>query len=196
MTPVPAVYDVEIGWHKPGADQRLQTYASDGSPLELVLLDRIKVAPEAYPSVTVPKRVDADLGGQITLLGYDAERLEAMPGDALTVTLYWEARVPPPADYSVFLHLAAFDGPPHAQHDGQPRHGSYPTSMWDVGEVVTDPRTIHIPVDLPPGTYPLVAGMYLLDTGERLHWLGSDGALQGDAVSLDTVVVQSEELLD
>jgi hypothetical protein len=192
LAPAPAVYDIEIGWHEPGADQRLRTYASDGSPLELVLLDRIKVAPEVYPSVTVPKRVDADLGGQITLLGYNANGLEVMPGDDLTVTLYWEARVPPPADYSVFLHLAASDGPPYAQDDGQPRHGGYPTSFWDVGEVVTDPRTIHIPLDLPSGDYPLVSGMYLLETGERLHWLGPDGDLEGDAVPLGTVIVQSE----
>jgi hypothetical protein len=128
------------------------------------------------------------------LLGYDANGLEVIPGDALTVTLYWQARVPPPADYSVFLHVAASDGPPHAQDDGQPRDGSYPTSFWDVGEVVTDTRTIHIPLDLPPGDYPLVAGMYLLETGERLHWLGPDGTLRGDAVPLDTVIVQSEGL--
>jgi 4-amino-4-deoxy-L-arabinose transferase-like glycosyltransferase len=194
LAPAPAVYAVEIGWHEPGADHRLQTYASDGSPLELVLVDRIKVAPGAYPSVSVPRRVDADLGGQVMLLGYDANGLEVIPGDALTVTLYWQARVPPPADYSVFLHVAASDGPPHAQDDGQPRDGSYPTSFWDVGEVVTDTRTIHIPLDLPPGDYPLVAGMYLLETGERLHWLGPDGTLRGDAVPLDTVIVQSEGL--
>jgi hypothetical protein len=192
LTPAPAVYDVEIGWHKPGADQRLQTYASDGSPLELVTLDRIKVAPESYPSVTVPKRVDADLGGQITLLGYDANGLGVMPGEALSVTSYWEARIPPQADYTIFLHLAASDGPPHAQDDGQPRQGTYPTSFWDVGEVVTDLHTIRVPVDLPPGDYPLVAGMYLLETGERLQWLGPNGARQGDVVPLDTVSVRSE----
>ena len=168
--------------------------SSDGSPLELVTLDRIKVVPESYPSIAVPKRINADLGGQITLLGYDATGLEVMPGDALSVTLYWEARVPPQADYTIFLHVAASDGPPHAQDDGQPRQGTYPTSFWDVGEVVTDLHTITIPADLPSGDYPLVAGVYLLETGERLHWLGPDGALQGDAVPLDTVTVQSEGL--
>jgi hypothetical protein len=190
--PAPAVYDVEIGWHRPGADQRLEACAPDGSPLELILLERIKVAPETYPSVTVPRRIGADLGGQITLLGYDVNKLEVIPGDVLTVTLYWEAQVPPPADYSVFLHLAASDGPPYAQDDGQPQYGTYPTSFWDVGEVVIDPRTVHIPVDLPAGDYPLVAGMYLLETGERLPWLGPDGAPRGDVVRLGTVIVQSK----
>jgi hypothetical protein len=192
--PAPAVYDVEIGWHRPGEDQRLPAYASDGASLELVLLDRIKVAPEAYPAVVVPSRLDADLGGQITLLGYAADGLKAKPGDALSVTLYWQAQAPPPADYTVFLHLAASDGPPHAQDDGQPGYGRYPTSFWDAGEVVADPRTIHIPIDLHPGSYPLVAGIYLLETGERLLWLGSDGSPRGDFVPLTTVVVQPEGL--
>jgi hypothetical protein len=194
QAPVPAVYDVEIGWHEPGDDQRLQAYASDGSMLGLVLLDRIKVAADVYPSVEVPTRVGADLGGQITLLGYDVNKPEVRSGDTLSVTLYWEASVPPPADYTVFLHLAASDGPPYAQDDGQPRHrhGIYPTSFWDVGEVVTDLHTIRIPVDLSPGEYPLVAGMYVLETGERLRRLGPDGALDGNVVPLGTVTVKSE----
>jgi hypothetical protein len=97
-----------------------------------------------------------------------------------------------PADYTVFLHLAAPDGPPYAQADGQPRYGAYPTSFWDVGEVVTDHRTVVVPVDLPPGEYPLVSGMYLLETGERLPWLAPDGNPQGDAVPLLPLTVSPD----
>jgi len=190
-TPVPSVYDIEIGWHRLGSEGRLPAYAPDGSRLELVLLDRVKVGPDRYPSVTVPKRVDAVLGAQIELLGYDVNPLEVTPGETLQVTLYWEAEAPVKDDYTVFLHLAASDGPPHAQDDGQPREGTYPTSYWDVGEVVTETRTISVPTGLSSGSYPLTAGMYLLETGERLPWLGPDGAPQGDAVPLDTVVVRS-----
>jgi 4-amino-4-deoxy-L-arabinose transferase-like glycosyltransferase len=191
-TPAPAVYNVEIGWHEPDGGERLPAYDGDGTPLEWVLLDRIKVAPEKEPTVSIPRRVDADLGGEITLLGYDVDALQVSPGDTLSVTLYWEAQVRPPVNYTVFLHLAAADGPPHAQNDGPPAGGTYPTSFWDVGEVVTDPRTIHIPADLPPGDYPLVAGMYRLETGERLPWLGVDGAVRGDAVALDTITVRPD----
>jgi 4-amino-4-deoxy-L-arabinose transferase-like glycosyltransferase len=191
-TPAPAVYDVEIGWHEPDGGERLPAYDGDGTPLEWVLLDRIKVAPEKEPAVSIPRRVDADLGGEITLLGYDVGALQVSPGDTLSVTLYWEAQVRPLVNYTVFLHVAAADGPPHAQDDGPPAEGTYPTSFWDVGEVVTDPRTIHIPADLPPGDYPLVAGMYRLETGERLPWLGVDEAVRGDAVALDTITVRPD----
>lgn len=191
-TPAPAVYDVEVGWHKPGSDERLPAFDPEGAPIELAVLDRIKVAPRVYPTVTVPTHVDANLSNQITLLGYRADQLEVTSGETLDIMLYWEARTPPPADYTVFLHLAASQGPPHAQDDGQPRSGRYPTSFWDVGEVVTDSHALQVPVDLPPGDYPLVAGLYRLETGERLRWLAPDGTVKGDAVPLATVVIRSD----
>jgi 4-amino-4-deoxy-L-arabinose transferase-like glycosyltransferase len=188
-TPAPAVYDVEVGWHKPDGEERLPAYGADGSPLEWVLLSQIKVASQTQPSVSIPRSVAADLGGEITLLGYDVDELRVAPGDTLSVTLYWEPQVRPPVNYTVFLHVAASEGPPHAQDDGPPADGTYPTSFWDAGEVVTDPRAIPIPADLPPDDYPLVAGMYRLETGERLRWLGPDGQVRGGAVFLETITV-------
>ncbi len=187
--PIPAVYDVAIGWHQLGSDGRLPAYGPDGTPLELVLLDRIKVAPKQRASVTVPQKLDANLGAQIQLMGFEAESLQVSPGDTLQLTLYWQARQSLAQDYTVFLHLAARDGPPHAQDDGQPRDGSYPTSFWDAGEVVADTRTLSVPGSLAPGEYPLIAGMYLLETGERLPSLAEDGTVEGDAVLLDTLTI-------
>ncbi len=190
--PVPAVYDVEVGWHKPESDERLPAFDPNGTPIELVLLDRVKVAPSAYPTVTAPTQIDANLGDQITLLGYEADQLELAPGESLALTLYWQAQTPLSVDYTVFLHLAASEAPPYAQDDGQPKDGRYPTSFWDLGEVVTDSRTLQLPENLPPGDYPLIAGMYLLESGERLQHLASDGTVKGDAVPLATVVVRSD----
>jgi hypothetical protein len=191
--PAPAIYDVAVGWYLYEAGSItawLPAYDPDGGPLELVTVGKIKVAPEEYAAVEVPSRVEANLGGQVVLLGYSVDKLEAAPGEEAQVVLFWEAQTPHLADYTVFLHLAASEGPPHAQADSPPRHGAYPTSFWDLREVVVDPRSISVPADLPPGEYPLVAGMYLLETGERLHWLASDGSLQGDAVPLTTLTVR------
>jgi 4-amino-4-deoxy-L-arabinose transferase-like glycosyltransferase len=189
----PAVYDVVVGWYRYEEGTihgHLPAYAADGTPLELVTLGRVKVRPKAYETVEPPNRLGADLGGQVTLLGYDVDRLKVASGESVNITLYWEARVAVPADYTVFLHLPSPDGPPFAQADGQPQHGAYPASFWDVGEVVADPRTIVVPADLPPGDYSLVAGMYLLETGVRLPWLAPDGKAQGDAVPLLTLTVR------
>jgi hypothetical protein len=189
--PAPAIYGVEVGWHLHGEAERLPTYDPNGALVELALLDRIKVVPEEYVAIEVPDRVDANLDDRVTLLGYSVDNQEATPGQGVAVTLYWAARVPVPADYTVFVHLAAPDGSPYAQDDCQPQRGAYPTSFWDVGEVVADPHTILIP-ELPPGDYPLVAGMYLLETGERLRWLSPDGAVQGNAVPVTILSVRSD----
>lgn len=193
--PAPAVYDVAVGWYlyeDAQVKEHLPAYDAGGAPLELVTLGKIKVRPEAYTVVEVPNRLDADLGGQVTLLGYDIDRQAVTPGGEVNVTLYWAAQASVSADYTVFLHLAAPEGAPYAQADGQPQHGAYPTSFWDVGEIVVDSRTVVIPADLPPGECPLVTGMYLLETGERLPWLARDGSPQGDAVPLLTLTVSAD----
>jgi hypothetical protein len=203
--PVPAVYDIAIGWYayemidvddtgtvEIAITRRLPARTADGALLELVTLGQVKVRPGAYAAVEVPNRLDADLGGRIRLLGYEVDRRTVAPGEEVDVTLYWAAQAAVSADYSVFLHLAASEGSPYAQADGQPRHGTYPTSFWDVGEVVADPRSVVVSADMLPGEYPLVTGMYLLETGERLPWLAPDGSPQGDAVPLLTLAVSAD----
>ncbi len=179
-TPAPAVYDVVIGWHDASSRVPLPAYAADGSQLEWVRLDQARVTLERMPSVAVPERIDADLAGEISLLGYSVDDLRVTPGDTLAVTLYWEAQVEPSADYTVFLHLVAPDGSLGAQDDGQPREHTYPTSFWDAGEVVSETRTLAVPGDLPPGDYDLLVGMYLLETGARLPTFDAAGERQPD----------------
>lgn len=199
--PTPGVYDVEIGWYEPGDGRRLRAADASGGQIELVLLDQIKVAPEEPVTVEVSHRVDAELGDGITLLGYDLSQsaasnsqLVVRPSQPLTITLYWTAEASVPHDYTVFVHLAAPEGAPYAQHDGQPRNGTYPTSFWAAGEVVTDPHTIIVPDDLPPGGYPLVTGMYVLETGERLPAFDAQGTrFPADAIPLTTLELRLDE---
>jgi hypothetical protein len=75
---------------------------------------------------------------------------------------------PIPTDYTVFLHLRNADGQTVAQKDALSLDGAYPTSRWQPGETVIDPFSLPLPPDLPPGRYTLWAGLYRLDTLERL----------------------------
>ena len=80
--------------------------------------------------------------------------------DILQLTLWWQALQNPQADYTVFVHL--FDPDTEflaGQSDAQPRGGTYPTSWWTTGEVVSD--TVAFPLgDAPEGTYRLAVGLY------------------------------------
>ncbi|MBC7223362.1 MAG: hypothetical protein H5T59_03665 [Anaerolineae bacterium] len=132
-----------------------------------------QVPPEGFGAVAPARPAEARLGGTIALAGCDLEPAPARPGQSLYVTLYWQALGPVSEDYTVFTHLLGpfnpeTGGPVWAGHDGQPLAGSYPTSRWAGGEWVLDQHEIPLPSDLPPGTYQLEAGMYLLATGERL----------------------------
>ncbi|MGD1996652.1 MAG: glycosyltransferase family 39 protein [Anaerolineae bacterium] len=193
-TPVPAVYHVEVGWYEPVTGRRLTARSSAGAPLGMAVIDRVGITPERRPVIEIPHRVNADLNGEITLLGYDVSEREAAPGQVISLTLYWKAQAPVSADYTVFVHLADPAGLlPYAQGDGQPRDGSYPTSFWSAGETVIDTHDIIIPGDTPPGEYSLLVGMYLLETGQRLPAFDAQGTqLPADAVPLGTVRVRSE----
>lgn len=144
------------------------------------------------PEVTTPPShpLHADLGGRMTLLGYDLSPTPAHPGDTLAVTLTWQAAAPMGVDFTVFVHLVASDGHMVAQHDGGPWYEvPLPTSAWRVGEVVRDRHILALPPDLAPGTYRLLVGAYYWPTGERLP-LVVDGAPVAGEVEVGEVGVE------
>jgi hypothetical protein len=130
------------------------------------------------------------LGGVARLEGYDLPAPpEVTPGATLPLTLTWESLATTDAEYTVFVHLVGPDSRPLAQVDSQPLGGAYPTSYWDVGERLADPYRMHIPEDVLPGEYGLLAGMYLLSTGERLPLLDGDGQPVGDSIPLGRLTI-------
>jgi hypothetical protein len=76
-----------------------------------------------------------------------------------------------------------------AQHDGVPLRQLHPTTHWVAGEIISDPRELSLPQDLPDGRYRLQAGMYLPETMEHLPVFRGEGDLVGEAAVLDYVRV-------
>jgi hypothetical protein len=68
--------------------------------------------------------------------------------------------------------------------DSQPLEGDYPTSFWDIGEVIEDEYILAINEDAPTGLYRLEVGMYELATRQRLAVLGDDGAVKDNRILL------------
>ena len=85
-------------------------------------------------------------------------------GRPATLSLAWHALAPMEQDYSVFVHVLDGAGQLVAQADAEPRAGSYPTSLWQPGEYLTD--DYHF--SLPPGRYTAQVGLYLPENGQRL----------------------------
>lgn len=70
----------------------------------------------------------------------------------------------PDINYFSFVHLV---GEIAAQQSFVPVGGLWPSRRWRVGEVLTDTYTFTLSPDLPVGTYPLIAGLFDPETGER-----------------------------
>jgi hypothetical protein len=165
-------YLLRVGLYDTATQVRLQPAA--GGDLALAT---VQIGP---PPVYAPSQpLTALLGGVVWLMGLD---IPAAGGGTLPVTLYWRADDFVDQDYTVFIQLLGAGGKPQAQSDAQPENGAYPTSLWQPGETVRDIHALAIPASLPPGEYRLVAGMYLLASGQRLPVAGG-----GDGVFLGTV---------
>ncbi len=119
---------------------------------------RFDLPPDARP-------VDARFGGLARLAGYRLEPEVMVPGQPLTVTLYWRVEEGTQVSYHVTAQLMR-DGEKIAQHDGIPAGGTRPTTSWLPGEVVADAHPIIVPTDLPEGQYAILVAIYRDD--ERL----------------------------
>jgi hypothetical protein len=126
------------------------------------------------PAESIRHRLEARLGEEIQLLGYDLNR----ESGALRLTLYWQAVERPEDYYKAFAHL--FDpetGAIVTQYDAVPRDWTYPTTWWEAGEVVSDEMLLPME-DTQSRRYRIAVGMYYPDSGARLPIVDAAGELQ------------------
>ena len=189
-SPVEGHYQLTVSSDAPRFDGHLQLSVMDanGQSLGGATVGQIPVRQTSLPptAVTLPIK---NLGDQISLIGYQVSASTVTPGDAIEVTLYWQAQVPINFDFTVFTHLIGPDASLQGQHDAQPVNGQLPTSQWTVGEVVADLHSFTVAPEAPPGSYELVVGMYRWDTGERLPILSDDNNGK-TAITLTSVTVE------
>ena len=139
-------------------------------------------------------RLNALLGDQIRLLGYDASS-NARPGQRYDLTLYWRAEHDVFEDYTASAQLLDPGGKLVAQHDSITGDGINPTSLWTPGEPVAERRQIDLPRDLKPGVYSLIALMYNLRDLKRLPIVTDNGPSPDNTVVLGQVQLLSNSPL-
>jgi 4-amino-4-deoxy-L-arabinose transferase-like glycosyltransferase len=201
-------YALPIPSTVPGGRYRLALRLNDEDPwLRLAPVSVIQRQGGPLPGcIAYPRR--ENLANQVLFLGYDLQRRPAAggrppaglplllrPGEALEVTLYWQAQEPLEQSYKVFVHLLGEAYNPATgnrlwgQQDSIPGQGTYPTTGWAVGEVVADRYTVTLQANAPPGYYLLEIGLYDATTGERLPVLDATGRPPDDRIVLETVRV-------
>ena len=135
---------------------------------------------------------DIRVGDSLSLRGYSQQPTTLRAGEAMTVTLWWETRDQMDIDYTTFVHVIGPDGRIVVQEDRLLRSRARPTSLWRVGEMVTDEHKLELPPDAEPGSYVIRTGVYYWETGERLPaWDRQDARLPQDTIELAPVAVYS-----
>ncbi len=143
-------------------------------------------------------RLEANWDNKIQLVGYDLDASAYKAGESIHLTLYYQGLNKMEVNYIVFTHLLgpynpATSGPLWGQDDSEPCRRGYPTSWWEVGEVVIDTFTIPIPAETPVGDYELEMGFYTWPAFERLPVLDAAGQVAADNVILGQVRIIEHE---
>jgi len=141
----------------------------------------VKIIPQRWPEAG--NETLATLGNGIELTAVSLDKTTAQPGETITIKATWRVTAPPGQSLTTLIHLAEAGQPPLATGDSRPLNNSYPTTVWETGEVIEDSYTLTIPDDLADGRYPIWIGMYNPDTLTRLP-LTSSGQRQPNDVYL------------
>jgi uncharacterized membrane protein len=133
----------------------------------------------------------AEFGGQVRLDNWQFDSENLAPGDHAPIVFAWYALQQPAMDFSVFVHLLDESGNKVAQLDWQPHDawGPRPMTSWRIGQTILDEQILPVPVDLPPGAYELILGVYDWQNGERLPVDGAN-ARPDQTTHLQTVVIE------
>ena len=118
----------------------------------------------------------------VRITGYNVDSRRISIDTPLRFGLYLEAEQPIAGNYQIFTHLVAPDGTLIAQADHIAGADSYPTSLWQPGNLLYNRFEIPVPAGTPPGEYQVLIGLY--DQRGRLKL--PDGR---DHVDLFTVTV-------
>jgi hypothetical protein len=190
----PLLADVYAGFIDPQDTELrpLSVYDSVGT-LITPFVAEVVLLPWSKPEVTAIELVPLQVrfGEAIALVGqHQAARVAA--GEALTVTLLWEARASPVVDYTAFVHLLDSNGTWVAGFDQSPGGTRFPTRAWAAGDQVLGEMVLQLPQELPPGDYATWLGLYDAASAgaARLPLLEADGRPSAhEMIQLGRIVV-------
>lgn len=115
-------------------------------------------------SIAVPLEIRFEPG--INLRGVSPEEIGAVPGETVSLILYWQTEVETEEPLTAFIHLLDENGSIVAQVDRWP--GGVPSNLWSQNQVIIDEYRLTLPSDIAPGDYQIATGLYSAGDGKRL----------------------------
>lgn len=145
------------------------------------------------PQIANPLRVN--FGNSLTLAGCNLGSDAAVSGQAISLTLFWQAQKALDADYWQTLRLVDPAGHVFGQADQRPASYLYPTTRWQPGVTIPGPASLTILPGTPPGDYAVRLGVYAPASGQSLDILDANGAPSGQSAVVGTVHVVQPAVL-
>jgi len=164
-------YWLETGFYEPVSVRNLPVYSATGATSNSVRLGPVRLGGSNPPAAAPP----------LAIFGNGELALMSVSHSGQDVTLAWRALTKPAGDYTVFVHALSSSGTVAGQHDGQPQNGSFPTSLWQAGDVVTDVHHLDGPIGAAAS---VEIGLYTRPDIRRLTAAGPDGQSLGDNLTL------------
>lgn len=133
-----------------------------------------------------------NFGNQVMFAGYSWEQIAP---EKIRITYYWKALTPMDTNYTFFVHFKHVGirfQQDHAPQRYDPQTGQmlpYPTSQWQVGEIVQEV----FEVDAPKGTFEIQLGVWNPEqTGKRLSVVSTTGlgGFKKQAATLGRVTIK------
>jgi mannosyltransferase len=159
----PGQYTVEVAVYEPESLAKLDILDASSAPQgTTVQLGNIEVSrplsPPPVASLGIGHQLTADWGG-VRLLGYDLASEAVAPGATLPLNLYWQALADVQRDYFVLIQIKDQGGQVWGQVRERPVANTYPTTLWQKGEVLRDHYELPLSAETPAGQYQLTVGL-------------------------------------
>jgi 4-amino-4-deoxy-L-arabinose transferase-like glycosyltransferase len=169
----PGPYELRIGLYRVDDGQWLGVVGPQGDPLgtEKVLGQvevRAPISPPCVEALFVQYPRSADFAGGLRSLGYSLGGETFQPGDALGITLFWQAVADLSEEYGFILSLEDADGRTWASVEGPLATPGYPSGQWTAGQLVRSQQSLIIPAGVPGGRCQLALAVYGSADGHRV----------------------------
>ena len=167
------------GESPPGAALEAQARQPDGKPLyDIYRIDK---------TLAPPLQTDSNMAdGPLAFLGFQVNRTSAHPGESVELWTFWRVKETPNRPLSLMAHLVKPDGAPIAVGDGL----GVPIEQWQPGDVIIQRHQLKVPKGTLNGNYSIQAGVYWLDTLQRLPTVDENGAPS------DRLILKSVDVLN
>lgn len=109
--------------------------------------------------------MDANLGGQLDVLGWDVTTKLGKPVDAVTpgkpyqFRIYYKVVAPISGNWETFIHIDGFQRRFNGDH--KTLDNKYPLHLWRVGDYVADVYEFSLEPNFTPGDYDVFFGLFI-----------------------------------